>query len=84
MHVISGRKWWISLPVVLCSFIQLGFSIGATAKIFLFDRQFARFHEWTYGVSVWLGTAALADLLITTSMVYYLRKHKGEYQRTNS
>lgn len=69
---------------MLFAFVQLGFAVGATAMIFTLDRQFARFHEWTYGVSTWLAAAAFGDLLITSCMVWYLRKHTGDYQRTNS
>lgn len=66
VFVISRRKYWLSVPIGVCSLVQLGFSIGATAKIFMFNRQFSQFHLWTYGVAIWLGSAAFAGERSTT------------------
>ncbi|KAM0749903.1 hypothetical protein T439DRAFT_381452 [Meredithblackwellia eburnea MCA 4105] len=88
VYLINGRHW--ALPSLICalSFIQLGFACGATGMIVHLSSEFSRFQSWTYGVSIWLGAAALGDVLITSSMFWALREARSqngsEFQRTSS
>ncbi|KAM0749904.1 hypothetical protein T439DRAFT_357419 [Meredithblackwellia eburnea MCA 4105] len=81
---ISGEQPYIPIAIITLSMVQLGFACGGTLKIFLLNSEFARFQEWTYGVTVWLVSAAICDVMITASMVAYLRRTTGAYQKTNS
>lgn len=83
--IISARKPIIPVLIAIGSAIQLGFAIGASIKIFVFHQEFARFHEYTYGVAAWLVAASATDLLITASMVYYLKSAlNSDYVHTSS
>lgn len=86
VYVVGGRKKILPCAIVLLSVLQMGFGIAGTFMIFtLCENKFANFHRFTYGVTTWLVGAAAADVLITFSLSYYLRKAGGaeekKYQR---
>ncbi|GAA5894825.1 hypothetical protein JCM8208_006080 [Rhodotorula glutinis] len=58
VFVVSGRK--IFIPVLICA-------------VALWSFQFADFYKYRYGVGLWLMAGVAADLLITFSLVHYLR-----------
>ncbi|KAK4054032.1 hypothetical protein OIO90_003677 [Microbotryomycetes sp. JL221] len=74
VYIVSKRKIILPSLIAFLSLVSMAFSFAGTAMIYVLDREFARFNEWQYGVSTWLLTAAAADILITASLVYYLRK----------
>ncbi|GAA5930028.1 DUF6534 domain-containing protein [Sporobolomyces koalae] len=83
VYVVGKRRMLV--PIIICTLalVSLGFSVGATAQIFILQ-YFSRFQEYTYGVAAWLSLAALADVIITVSLVYYLNKSKTGLLQTNS
>ncbi|KAK4703613.1 hypothetical protein P7C70_g2608, partial [Phenoliferia sp. Uapishka_3] len=83
VYVMSKRGF--ALPLVICTFsaIQLGFACGGTAQIFHLQ-YYSKFQSWTYGVTIWLVCAAVADLFITGSLVYYLQRRKENVLQATS
>ncbi|POY74744.1 hypothetical protein BMF94_2220 [Rhodotorula taiwanensis] len=73
--------------ITLLTLVQLSFSIAVGVKIIEFDREFARFASWIWGACVWLGAAALADLIVCVSYLYYLnrtsRAMAGPFERSS-
>ncbi|KAM0753485.1 hypothetical protein T439DRAFT_156281 [Meredithblackwellia eburnea MCA 4105] len=65
--------------------IHSRFACGGTYITFAYQIQQWRKH-YTWGVLIWLGSAAVSDLLITGSIVYYLRKAQktSSFHETNS
>ncbi|GAA5880013.1 hypothetical protein JCM8547_004848 [Rhodosporidiobolus lusitaniae] len=85
IHVVSKRSWYLPVVIGVLAFLSCAFAIASTWKIYDLDSQFARFGEFRYGVAIWLIAAAVADVLITGSLIYYLRRaSKGDYQRSAS
>ncbi|GAA5917174.1 hypothetical protein JCM5296_005590 [Sporobolomyces johnsonii] len=83
VYIVGKRN--LVIPIIICtlSALSLGFACGATGMIFHLV-LFSRFQEWTYGVSLWLAGAALCDIIITTSLVYFLAKSKTGMLQTNN
>ncbi|GAA5927270.1 hypothetical protein JCM3775_002500 [Rhodotorula graminis] len=65
VFVVSGRK--IFIPV------QLAFATGLTFSLYRWSFRFALFYKYRYGVGLWLMAGVATDLLITFSLVHYLR-----------
>ncbi|GAA6015962.1 hypothetical protein JCM10207_006821 [Rhodosporidiobolus poonsookiae] len=85
VFVVSRRKWLLPVLIAVLAVLSCAFAVGSTWKIYLLNSEFARFGEFRYGVAIWLLSAALADVLITASLVWYLRKaSSGDYQRSSS
>lgn len=55
----------IALVVTALSMFQFGFASAVTSKIVEYDREFVRFAGWLWGACVWLGSAAVVDIVIS-------------------
>ncbi|GAA5992152.1 hypothetical protein JCM11641_003256 [Rhodosporidiobolus odoratus] len=85
VFVVSKRKWILPICIGALSLLQLAFAVGGTWKIYMLNREFARFDEFRYGVALWLLAAAAADVLITASLIGYLhRAASNVHQRSTS
>ncbi|ORY73602.1 hypothetical protein BCR35DRAFT_333614 [Leucosporidium creatinivorum] len=85
IYVVGGRRPLIPSAIMFLSLLQLGFSVAGSVGIKVgLNQEFARFHERTYGVMVWLLSAAFADILITGSLVYYLTTGTSGLHRRNA
>ncbi|SCV74792.1 BQ2448_7821 [Microbotryum intermedium] len=86
VYVISGRKWLVPMLIMMLSVLQFGFGVAGSIMIYVLDSKFSRFHEFTYGVTIWLVSAACADILITVSLIYYLRRasNANEFSKTHT
>ncbi|GAA6042379.1 hypothetical protein JCM8097_004485 [Rhodosporidiobolus ruineniae] len=83
VFVVSKRKWLLPAAIVVLAVLSCAFAIGSTVKIYLLNSEFARFGEFRYGVGIWLVSAAVADVLITGSLIYYLKRaSQGDHQRS--
>ncbi|GAA6042363.1 hypothetical protein JCM8097_004478 [Rhodosporidiobolus ruineniae] len=83
VFVVSKRKWLLPAAIVVLAVLSCAFAIGSTVKIYLLNSEFARFGEFRYGVGIWLISAAVADVLITGSLIYYLKRaSQGDHQRS--
>ncbi|ORY62733.1 hypothetical protein BCR35DRAFT_195059 [Leucosporidium creatinivorum] len=84
VYVVSKRNPWMPIAIMIFSLIALGFSFGSTGEIFCLNSDFSRFGVFKYGVSLWLASAAFADVLITASLVYYLKQSQSHFVTTNN
>ncbi|TNY17414.1 hypothetical protein DMC30DRAFT_120475 [Rhodotorula diobovata] len=84
VFVVSRRSWCIPAVIGVLSLLSFAFAIGSTWTIYRLDSEFARFGEFRYGVAIWLLSAAVADILITGSLITYLRQAiKSDYQHSS-
>ncbi|GAA6058618.1 hypothetical protein JCM10212_004029 [Sporobolomyces blumeae] len=83
VYIVGKRSIAIPIVIAFLSTVSLAFAIASTAKIFILQ-EFAKFQSFTYGVSIWLACAALADIIITASLVFHLAKSKTGLLQTNS
>ncbi|GAA5997654.1 DUF6534 domain-containing protein [Rhodotorula paludigena] len=84
VFVVSRNKWLIPAVISVLSLLQFAFATGSTWMIYRLDSKFARFGEFRYGVAIWLLSAAVADILITGSLIFYLRRAtKNDYQTSS-
>ncbi|GAA5973779.1 hypothetical protein JCM11641_003151 [Rhodosporidiobolus odoratus] len=74
VFVVSKRQWILPACIGVLSLLQLAFAVGSTWEIYLLESKFSRFGEFRYGVATWLLAAAAADILITSSLIWYLRQ----------
>ncbi|KAM0748598.1 hypothetical protein T439DRAFT_327862 [Meredithblackwellia eburnea MCA 4105] len=83
--VVSGRKRVIPIIICILTFIQFGFALGATVITFKFPISTWR-ARYLWGASIWLSSEAIVDILITSSIVFYLRQatKKSDFEQTNS
>jgi hypothetical protein len=81
--IIGERRRLIPFAILGLALIQCIFAIWTTGHAISFGRQFALFSTMTWHVSIWLFSAAAADILVTSAMVFYLRQSKSSFERTN-
>ncbi|KAI3601347.1 hypothetical protein WG66_013300 [Moniliophthora roreri] len=62
-------------PVLLCGSFPYGHSMV---------EFFTEFHKFKAVVIIWLVCAALADMIITVTLVIFLRRHKTGFKHTDS
>ncbi|KAM0789933.1 hypothetical protein ACM66B_006773 [Microbotryomycetes sp. NB124-2] len=74
VYLVSKRQIIVPSVIAFLALTSFGFSVGGTGMIYVLERRFDRFGEWTYGVGTWLLTAAAADVVITASLIFYLRR----------
>ncbi|KZS88509.1 hypothetical protein SISNIDRAFT_260500 [Sistotremastrum niveocremeum HHB9708] len=81
--ILNGRRW--PVPVLFCilQVVDIGFVIAASIDFFgarLFSVVIQRL--WLPGVA--LGISALSDILVSLTMVYYLRKQATGFAKTDT
>ncbi|KAK4052828.1 hypothetical protein OIV83_002115 [Microbotryomycetes sp. JL201] len=85
VYVLGHRRVLVPMCIIILSFLSLLFSVLSTVKGYSYG-DFRRFSEFEWGVFIWLLSAAAADVLLTSALVYYLRRHRQEteFQDTKS
>ncbi|BGP43800.1 hypothetical protein JCM10449v2_007857 [Rhodotorula kratochvilovae] len=73
VFVVSSRRSLIPLLIGVIALVQLAFATGMTYMFYLWDFAFVHFEESRYGVAIWLLCGVAADILITASLIHYLR-----------
>ncbi|GJN94120.1 hypothetical protein Rhopal_007194-T1 [Rhodotorula paludigena] len=73
VYIVSSRRLVAPICICLIAVTQLAFASGTTWMIYVIDRKLSRLNEYRYGMAIWLVCAAAGDLLITTSLIFYLR-----------
>ncbi|KAG5716211.1 hypothetical protein E4T56_gene10751 [Termitomyces sp. T112] len=77
----AGRK--ITIIILFCA--TSSFLMGvATATAAGIVPQFDEFPKFRVTVILWLGCSSLADVLITGTLVFYLKNHKTGFIRTDT
>ncbi|KXN86822.1 hypothetical protein AN958_09558 [Leucoagaricus sp. SymC.cos] len=81
IKIISGR-WWISAVIVVLSFISSagGFWLAQTV---VHVQRFARKPDLHWPALTWLLASAIADVIITISLVYSLAKRRTGFVQTD-
>ncbi|GAA5890959.1 hypothetical protein JCM5296_001243 [Sporobolomyces johnsonii] len=72
VFIVSKKNKIIPSVVIALTILQLAFAVASTWMITKL-KEFALFGEFKYGVGIWLMSASTADIIITVSMVKYLR-----------
>ncbi|PIL35684.1 hypothetical protein GSI_02414 [Ganoderma sinense ZZ0214-1] len=75
VNVLTSNRLIVGF-IVVCAITQLCGGLGCSIAIGIIP-QFSEFRKFQVVGIIWLVGAALADLLITTALVWYLRKHKS-------
>ncbi|KIY45593.1 hypothetical protein FISHEDRAFT_7655, partial [Fistulina hepatica ATCC 64428] len=76
---------FLPMTVAICLLSGANLLMGiATAIACGIVPQFNQFQTFRVVVIIWLASSAMADALITFSMVFYLRQHKTGFARTDT
>ncbi|KAF7307856.1 WD-REPEATS-REGION domain-containing protein [Mycena kentingensis (nom. inval.)] len=82
IQMLTGNTFIVVL-VVICALTN-AFGGLASAAAIAFVPQFAHFQEFQVPVICWLLSAAVGDVLITTTLVVFFRKHKTGCSATDT
>ncbi|ESK91992.1 hypothetical protein Moror_10358 [Moniliophthora roreri MCA 2997] len=82
VKVLTG-SWILFIIIQLCSAIVFLMGIAAAIACGIV-KSFDSLHKFQVVVIIWLVCATLADVIITTTLVTYLRKHKTGFKHTDS
>jgi len=81
VKVLTGKLILVSL---ILFFSASAFLMGIATSIAVhIVPHFAEFQRFKVVVIIWLGSSALADLLITVTLVTYLKRHKTGFTTTD-
>ncbi|KII90217.1 hypothetical protein PLICRDRAFT_40413 [Plicaturopsis crispa FD-325 SS-3] len=80
---LSGKNRYMAGFIIILNLVQLGLGMAMVAICFII-MQFDKLPHFLAPVAVQLGVAVLADLCITSSLVYYLNSNRTGFGSTNS
>ncbi|KAI9059272.1 hypothetical protein FKP32DRAFT_1680090 [Trametes sanguinea] len=72
---VLTRSWYAVVVIALCSFAQFCGGLGTAIAVGMIP-EFVHFQKFQVIVIVWLAFSAVADTLITASLVWHLRRNK--------
>ncbi|KAH9910156.1 uncharacterized protein BXZ73DRAFT_83961 [Epithele typhae] len=82
VKVLTKNKWIVGF-IYTCAFVSflggIGTTIAATIIPYIPD-----FHKFQSIINVWLASAVVADIAITTTLVFHLRKRKTGMKFTDT
>jgi len=81
----AWRIYALTKSLIMTSIVVALAITGAVSAIITTHRavitpEFAKFQEFNGTVSIWLGSAAAADIVITCTLVWYLRSHRTGFK----
>ncbi|KAJ3574716.1 hypothetical protein NP233_g1572 [Leucocoprinus birnbaumii] len=79
---ILTQNLLLSFIILFCSIVSFFMGL-ATAVAISFVPSFTQFQKFRVVVIFWLGSSCLADVVITSAMVFYLRKHRTGFSQTD-
>ncbi|KAJ7054720.1 hypothetical protein C8F01DRAFT_483331 [Mycena amicta] len=82
IQTLTGNTW-IVIIVVICALTN-AFGGLASASAIAFVPQFSHFQEFQVPVICWLLSAAVGDVIITTTLVWFFRKHRTGSRSTDT
>ncbi|TDL21609.1 hypothetical protein BD410DRAFT_789355 [Rickenella mellea] len=82
VYIMSQNKYILVILLVLTA-IHFALGVYFTARAFIYH-NFADYLHLVWVPSVGVGSAAVADLIIATSMCYFLRKTRTGFGRTDT
>ncbi|KAI5475797.1 nuclear export protein noc3 [Pseudohyphozyma bogoriensis] len=83
VYIVSGRSLGIPAFLAVLTAAQLGFGLFCTVYAF-HHPSFATISDITYAVASWLFLMAGGDIIITSSLIYYLSRAKSDFYQTNT
>ncbi|KAK4057393.1 hypothetical protein OIO90_001462 [Microbotryomycetes sp. JL221] len=75
VYVLGGRRLLIPIGIVALALLSSTFAFVSTVRGYQLG-DFRRFNEAEYSVLTWLVSAGVCDVLLSASLVYYLRQHR--------
>ncbi|KAJ7642887.1 hypothetical protein B0H17DRAFT_1104819 [Mycena rosella] len=75
IHKSSGKKWWITIPIVILAFLRLLAASVSTVEMIRLHRYSAfneKYPGWVFTTG--LSLSASVDILITACLCYFLQK----------
>ncbi|KAJ7827879.1 hypothetical protein B0H14DRAFT_3873485 [Mycena olivaceomarginata] len=82
IHILTGNIWIVVL-ICICALTN-AFGGLASASAIAFVPQFSHFQEFQVPVICWLLSAAVGDVIITTTLVSFFRKHRTGCSATDT
>ncbi|KAK7055537.1 WD-repeats-region domain-containing protein [Favolaschia claudopus] len=82
IHTLTGSVWVVGL-IGVCALTN-AFGGLATASAIAFVPEFDHFQQFQVTVICWLMSAAVGDVIITTTLVSFFRKHRTGCSATDS
>ncbi|BGP15932.1 hypothetical protein JCM10213v2_003924 [Rhodosporidiobolus nylandii] len=83
IYLLSKRSPWLPSLIVALTVVQLGMAIYGTVRA-LQDSSWSHINSLSWVVGTWLGCVASADILITATLTFYLRRARSDFEQTNS
>ncbi|GAA5970753.1 hypothetical protein JCM11641_004440 [Rhodosporidiobolus odoratus] len=83
LHYISRRSWYVPAMIVFFTAAQLGWGCYDTSEA-LASPEWEQINLKKWAVGSWLGCLAASDILIITTMTYYLRRSRSDVAEANS
>jgi hypothetical protein len=71
---LSKYNWWVTTPIVVLAFIRLGSALATTIEMIMWGQYKTFTAHVGYLFTLGLAVSSLLDILITTCLLYYLRK----------
>ncbi|UZJ53242.1 hypothetical protein CBS101457_002562 [Exobasidium rhododendri] len=78
----SRFSWLAPLTIVVVGFLSFISAIGSTVGVVIV-REFAQFQKFQSAVIIWLAGAAIADAIITISLIVTLHKARTGFSQTD-
>ncbi|KAJ7781823.1 hypothetical protein DFH07DRAFT_1055398 [Mycena maculata] len=82
VRILTNKNTFLYLVVVLCATAGLVGGL-ATAAEAIITPEFAKFQKAKPYVALWLSAECIADFLITTILVWHLKRRKTGFQKTD-
>ncbi|KAJ7452036.1 hypothetical protein B0H11DRAFT_2201370 [Mycena galericulata] len=82
IHTLTGKVWIVCL-IAICALTN-AFGGLASAAAIAFVPQFSHFQEFQVPVICWLLSAAVGDVIITTTLVSFFRSHRSGCSATDT
>ncbi|KAH7870873.1 uncharacterized protein C8R40DRAFT_1055677, partial [Lentinula edodes] len=79
---VLTTNWWMVLIVVIASLTGLIGGLITTYEVGV-TPHFVNFRHFKWSVIMWLAGECFADLVITSVLVWHLRKHKTGFQASD-
>ncbi|KIJ50226.1 hypothetical protein M422DRAFT_27310, partial [Sphaerobolus stellatus SS14] len=81
---IKGLTGSNVIPGLIVFFASCSFGGGTATTISVsIIREFARFHQFDSAIIIWLASSSLADIIITSTLVWSLRSRKTGHSKTD-
>jgi len=78
-----SKNWYLTGFIVVLGLLHFALGIFFSVEAFLL-KDFSKFPQLTWATITGLGGAAVADLAIAGTLVYYLNKSRTGFKRTDS